>query len=451
MSVAAPGVIPAAGPAAELLAKIETRTAVIGIVGLGYVGLPLARAVHRAGYPVLGYDVDPAKITALEAGRTYLEHLGEELSRELAASDRFDATSDRSRLAEADVILLCVPTPLGRHNEPDLTYVLDSTRMCAEVLRPGQLIVLESTTYPGTTRDEMGPILVAGGLKSGADFFLAYSPEREDPGRVGTSTESIPKLVGGTDPVSGELARIFYESCIAQVHFVETAEIAEAAKLLENIYRAVNIALVNEMKVLLTDMDIDVWKVIEAASTKPFGFQAFYPGPGLGGHCIPIDPFYLTWKAKEIGRTTKFIELAGEINRQMPHYVVERVIGALNDARRSLKGSRVLVLGVAYKPDIDDMRESPAAEIIELLEDGGAEVAYHDPHVPVFPRMRRHAIDLTSVPLDQDRLASSDCVLIVTDHKAVDYGFIGRHARLVVDSRNAMDRVADPAATVVKA
>ena len=451
MSVAAPGVIPAAGPAAELLAKIETRTAVIGIVGLGYVGLPLARAVHRAGYPVLGYDVDPAKITALEAGRTYLEHLGEELSRELAASDRFDATSDRSRLAEADVILLCVPTPLGRHNEPDLTYVLDSTRMCAEVLRPGQLIVLESTTYPGTTRDEMGPILVAGGLKSGADFFLAYSPEREDPGRVGTSTESIPKLVGGTDPVSGELARIFYESCIAQVHFVETAEIAEAAKLLENIYRAVNIALVNEMKVLLTDMDIDVWKVIEAASTKPFGFQAFYPGPGLGGHCIPIDPFYLTWKAKEIGRTTKFIELAGEINRQMPHYVVERVIGALNDARRSLKGSRVLVLGVAYKPDIDDMRESPAAEIIELLEDGGAEVAYHDPHVPVFPRMRRHAIDLTSVPLDQDRLASSDCVLIVTDHKAVDYGFIGRHSRLVVDSRNAMDRVADPAATVVKA
>ena len=451
MSVAAPGVIPATGPAADLFARIESRTAVIGIVGLGYVGLPLARAVHRAGYPVLGYDVDPAKITALEAGRTYLEHLGEELSRELAASDHFSATSDRTRLAEADVILLCVPTPLGRHNEPDLTYVLDSTRMCAEVLRPGQLIVLESTTYPGTTRNEMGPILAADGLESGTDFFLAYSPEREDPGRVGTSTESIPKLVGGTDPVSGELARVFYESCIADVHFVETAEIAEAAKLLENIYRAVNIALVNEMKVLLTDMDIDVWKVIEAASTKPFGFQAFYPGPGLGGHCIPIDPFYLTWKAKEIGRTTKFIELAGEINRQMPHYVVDRVIGALNDARRSLKGSRVLVLGVAYKPDIDDMRESPAAEIIELLEDGGAEVAYHDPHVPVFPRMRRHAIDLTSVPLDQERLASSDCVLIVTDHKAVDYGFVGRHASLVVDSRNAMERVADPAATVVKA
>lgn len=451
MSVAAPGVIPATGPAAELHAKLQNRTAVIGIVGLGYVGLPLARAVHNAGYPVLGFDVDPRKVKALTEGETYLDHLGPELTRELAASDRFEATDDDSRLSGADVILLCVPTPLGPHNEPDLTYVLDSTRMCAKGLRPGQLIVLESTTYPGTTRDEMGPVLEATGLSMGTDFFVAYSPEREDPGRVGLSTETIPKLVGGVDPVSGELSRIFYESCIADIHFVESAEIAEAAKLLENIYRAVNIALVNELKVLLTDMDIDVWKVIEAAKTKPFGFQAFYPGPGLGGHCIPIDPFYLTWKAKEIGRTTKFIELAGEINRDMPRYVVSRVIGALNDIGHSLKGANVLVLGVAYKPDIDDMRESPAAEIIDLLEAGGADVSYHDPHVPLFPRMRRHDIKLESIPLDQDRLAASDVVLIVTDHRAVDYAFVGQHARLIVDSRNAMADVTDPAATVVKA
>ncbi|MFK7958899.1 MAG: nucleotide sugar dehydrogenase [Phycisphaerales bacterium] len=447
MSTAAP----AASPAAELRRRLDERTAVIGIVGLGYVGLPLARAVHRAGYPVLGYDVDPAKITALEEGTTYLEHLGEDLSRELAASDRFAVTCDDSRLAEADVILLCVPTPLGKHNEPDLSFVLDSTRMCAKVLRRGQLIVLESTTYPGTTRDEMGPILEAGGLRCGEDFFLAYSPEREDPGRQGTTTETIPKLVGGCDAISGELANQFYTSCIAQVHFVESAEIAEAAKLLENIYRAVNIAMVNELKMLLTDMDIDVWQVIEAASTKPFGFQPFFPGPGLGGHCIPIDPFYLTWKAKEIGRTTRFIELAGEVNRGMPRYVVDRVTSALNDDGHSLKDAEILIIGVAYKPDIDDMRESPAAEIIDLLDEAGANVAYHDPHVPVFPRMRKHDIDLQSVDLSDERLAAADCVLVVTDHQAVDYARIGAKARLVVDSRNAMIGVTDPAARVLKA
>ena len=451
MTVATSSPIPATGPAAELHARLQDRTAVVCILGLGYVGLPLARAVHKAGFPVVGYDVDPEKIRALEAGHTYLEHLGPELARELAASDSFEATSDAGRIGEADVVLLCVPTPLGPHNEPDLTYVLESTRMCARTLRRGQLLVLESTTYPGTTRDEMGPILEADGLRMGEDFFLAYSPEREDPGRVGTSTETIPKLVGGTDRVSGELARLFYASCIAEVHPVASAEVAEAAKLLENIYRAVNIALVNELKVVLTDLDIDVWQVIEAAKTKPFGFQAFYPGPGLGGHCIPIDPFYLTWKAKEIGRTTKFIELAGEINRDMPRYVTGRLISALNEDGRSLNGADVLVLGVAYKPDIDDMRESPAAEIIELLDAGGARVSYHDPHVPAFPRMRRHSIDLRSVPLDPERLSAADCVLIVTDHRAVDYELVGRHARLVVDSRNAMASVAEPAARVVKA
>ena len=441
-----------ASPADSLRERIENRTAVIGIVGLGYVGLPLARAVHEAGYPVLGFDVDQAKIDALDAGETYLDHLGEELVTTLSKSDRFRATNKPDALAEADVILLCVPTPLGQHNEPDLSYVLDSTRLCANVLRPGQLIVLESTTFPGTTRDEMGPILEAGGLKMGTDFFVAYSPEREDPGRQGFSTASIPKLVGGVDPVSGDLAHRFYRNSISEVHFVETAEIAEAAKLLENIYRAVNIAMVNEMKVILAEMDIDVWQVIDAAKTKPFGFQAFYPGPGLGGHCIPIDPFYLTWQAKAIGHTTRFIELAGEINRAMPAYVVNRVMNALNDDSKAMRGSEVLILGVAYKPDIDDMRESPAAEIIDLLEEHGANVSYHDPHVPVFPRMRDHNIDLKSVALDEALLRGADAVVIVTDHAAVDYDFVGANCSLIVDSRNAMAGIkSSPKARIVKA
>jgi UDP-N-acetyl-D-glucosamine dehydrogenase len=351
-----------------------------------------------------------------------------------------------------------VPTPLGAHNEPDLSYVLDSTRMVASVLRPpangAQLVVLESTTYPGTTRGEMSPILESSGLRCGVDFFLAFSPEREDPGRRNTTTASIPKLVGGVDPVSTDLAMAFYSRAIKEVHRVSSAEVAETAKLLENIYRAVNIALVNELKVLLTDMGIDVWEVIAAASTKPFGFQPFYPGPGLGGHCIPIDPFYLTWKAKEIGRHTKFIELAGEINKHMPHYVLSRVVAALNDQQKSLRGSKVLVIGIAYKPNIDDTRESPAAEIIELLRSGGAQVSYHDPHVPIFPKMRDHQIDLKSVTLNDKTLGAADCVLIITDHEAVDWPAIARHAKLIVDSRNAMARFvggANVAGVLVKA
>lgn len=439
-------------PAATLMERFESATATIGVVGLGYVGLPLVRVAHEAGFPVVGYDRDRTKIDTLNRGETYLKHLGDDLAKELAASERFKATAESKDLVSADAILLCVPTPLGPHREPDLSFVLDSTKMVAGILRKGQLVVLESTTYPGTTRDEMLPILEKeSGLRCGKDFFLAYSPEREDPGRPDYNTATIPKLVGGIDEVSTDLAVAMYRNLVSEVHRVSTVEVAEAAKLLENIYRAVNIAMVNELKTLFAEMKIDIWEVIEAASTKPFGYQAFYPGPGLGGHCIPIDPFYLTWKAKAIGRNTKFIELAGEINAQMPVYVVSQVISALNARGRALKGARVLIIGIAYKRDIDDVRESPAAEIIELLWTGGAKVSYHDPHVPTFPEMRDHNIDLTSQPLTEQTLKDYDCVLIVTDHTSVDYEKIGTHAPLVVDSRNAMSRVPNPTATIVKA
>lgn len=438
--------------AADLLKKFESKTATIGVVGLGYVGLPLSHAILHAGYKVVGFDIDQRKIDNLKAGHPYIHHLGQEFFTYLQKNQGFLGTTNPKDLQKADAILLCVPTPLGKHKEPDLSFVLDSTRLAASVLRKGQLVVLESTTYPGTTRDEMGPILDATGLKRNEDYFLAYSPEREDPGSAGFSAAIIPKLVGGTDEVSGRLAHALYSRVVKEAHLVSTAEIAETAKLLENIFRAVNIALVNEMKTLLTDMDIDVWEVIKAASTKPFGFMPFYPGPGLGGHCIPIDPFYLTWQAKAIGRSTRFIELAGEVNTAMPHYVIERTQGALNDDRKSLKGAKVLVIGVAYKKNIDDARESPSAEIIELLRDRGAEVTYHDPHIPVYPSMRKYRIDLQSVTLTPKVLSESDCVLILTDHDAVDYAQMAQHAPLVVDTRNAMHRVpvAQRKARVVK-
>ncbi len=437
--------------ASELRTKLQQKTATIGVVGLGYVGLPLVRAVHDSGFPVIGFDVDEEKVRMLKAGANYLHHLGDDLTAELAQSDRFEPTSDALRLADADVIVLCVPTPLGVHREPDLSFVLRSTEMAAKVLRRGQLVVLESTTYPGTTRGEMLPILERTGLTCGTDFFLAYSPEREDPGRAEVTTSSIPKLVGGVDVHSTDLSMEFYTRVIDQVHRVSTAEVAEAAKLLENIYRAVNIALVNELKVLLTEMDVDVWEVVEAASTKPFGFQPFYPGPGLGGHCIPIDPFYLSWKAREIGLDTRFIELAGEINRQMPKYVVNRVAGALNDDGKALHGANVLVVGIAYKPNVDDIRESPAAEVIELLMDGGANVSYHDPLVPKFPSMRKYDIQLESTSLSEQSLQNVDAVLIVTNHNVIDYNLLGRSAKLIVDTRNAMAGQSDIAARIVKA
>ncbi|MFO0961437.1 MAG: nucleotide sugar dehydrogenase [Phycisphaerales bacterium] len=427
--------------AATLLKKIESKNATIGIVGLGYVGLPLAHAILHAGYKVVGFDIDKRKIDSIKAGKPYIHHLGKEFFTYLQKNKDFLGTTDKQDLKKADAILLCVPTPLGHHKEPDLSFVLDSTRLTASILRKGQIVVLESTTYPGTTRDEMGPILDATGLKRNEDYFLAYSPEREDPGSAKFNAAIIPKLVGGTDEASGLIAHALYSRVVKEAHLVSTAEIAETAKLLENIFRAVNIALVNEMKTLLTDMNIDVWEVIKAASTKPFGFMPFYPGPGLGGHCIPIDPFYLTWQAKAIGRSTRFIELAGEVNTAMPHYVIERTQGALNDDCKSLKGAKVLVIGVAYKKNIDDSRESPSAEIIELLRDRGAKVTYHDPHIPVYPSMRKYRIDLKSVPLTPANLKSSDCVLILTDHDAVDYKLLAKHAKLIVDTRNAMAQV----------
>lgn len=425
--------------AALLRQRLTDRQASIGVVGLGYVGLPLLRAFFRAGFPVIGFDVDQEKIDMLGRGESYLKHLGEDYIADFASSDRFTATSDPAKLADADVVILCVPTPLGGHGEPDMSYIVRSSEMVAKVLRKGQLVTLESTTYPGTTRGDMVPILEQSGLKAGEDFFVAYSPEREDPGRQDHSTQTIPKLVGGTDEASGELATLCYSAAIAEVVPVDNAEIAEAAKLLENIYRCVNIALVNELKPVLADMGIDIWKVVAAAKTKPFGFQAFYPGPGLGGHCIPIDPYYLTWKAREFGHHTRFIELAGEVNNSMPTYVVRRAMEGLNGLGKAMRGSRVLVVGLAYKPDVDDVRETPAAEIIKLLFEHGADVSYHDPHVPLFAGMRKYMeYRMHSTPLDAEAIKQADCVLIVTDHKAVDWQLIGDHAKLVVDSRNAM-------------
>ncbi len=426
--------------AKELLAKIEDRTATVAVVGLGYVGLPLLHAMHQAGFRAIGYDRDERKVEMLQKGQTYLHHLGTEMVTTLSGSDRFEPTCDPAKLADADAVILCVPSPLGKHNEPDMSYIVNSTEMVARYLKRGQLVSLESTTYPGTTRGDCLPILEKTGLKAGEDFFMAFSPEREDPGRKSHDTKTIPKLVGGTDPASTKLAHTLYSAAVAQAIAVDSAEIAEAAKLLENIYRAVNIALVNELKPVLQTMDIDIWKVVDAAATKPFGFQAFYPGPGLGGHCIPIDPFYLTWKAKEFGHNTKFIELAGEINSAMPRYVVERTMDGLNACGKAMKGAKVLIAGVAYKPDVDDIRETPAAAIITMLQERGADTEYHDPHVPVFPRMRRYGDlpDLESVQLTAEKIKAADAVLVVTNHKAIDWELIARNASLVVDTRNTM-------------
>jgi len=441
-----------------LKAKLGDRSAVAGIIGLGYVGLPLADTLHEGGLHVLGFDVDPKKMEMLATGESYLKHLGADMVLRLSKSDRFEATTDFGRLAEADVVLVCVPTPVGTHEEPDLTYVLSSARDIGRSLRPGQLIVLESTTYPGTTRDEFLPTLLEAHrgvgseeLQSGRDFFVAFSPEREDPGRKSHTTSTIPKLVGGLDDAATKLAAQLYKIGVESVIEVSSAEVAEAAKILENVFRAVNIALVNELKMILTSMKIDVWEVIAAASTKPFGFMPFYPGPGLGGHCIPIDPFYLTWRAKEVGQPTLFIELAGQINRQMPAYVVDRVAEALNDDSKPLRGSRVLILGLAYKPNVDDTRETPAAEIISLLSDRGADIRYHDPHVLSFPRKRDYSFDLNSVPLSPETLEQADCVVIATDHDAIDWEVVGRYAKLVVDTRNAMSKIEGASARIVKA
>ncbi|MCA9029834.1 MAG: nucleotide sugar dehydrogenase [Planctomycetaceae bacterium] len=422
----------------SLLERIQNQSALIGVVGLGYVGLPLIDAFVNAGFRCLGFDVDQTKVDHLLQGRSYIKHISSETVADWIAKNQFDATSDMSQLGQADVVIICVPTPLNDSRDPDLSYVESTTRAIAATLRPGQLVVLESTTYPTTTRQVMLPILESTGLSAGKDFFVAYSPEREDPGNAVYSAAKIPKVVGGLDPESLELATALYQQAVVSIVPVSSPEVAEACKILENTYRAVNIALVNELKVLFDRMEIDVWEVINAAKTKPFGFQAFYPGPGLGGHCIPIDPFYLTWLARRYGLTTRFIELAGEVNSRMPEYVVSRLGEFLNDMAKPIKGSKVCVLGAAYKKDVDDPRESPSFVLMELLLQRGADLSYNDPHVPRLPKMRHHNLPvMESQELTADFLAAQDCVLIATDHSAYDYDHIVKHSRLVVDTRNA--------------
>jgi UDP-N-acetyl-D-glucosamine dehydrogenase len=418
----------------SLVEKFRSRTARVGVLGLGYVGLPLALRFTEAGLQTLGFDIDPAKVATLLRGETYIKTI----ARERIAAARakgMDATTDYARAADMDALVICVPTPLTAAREPDLSYVVATTEALAPYLHAGQLVSLESTTYPGTTEEELGPRIAARGLTFGEDFFLAYSPEREDPGNPKFDTRNIPKLVSGVTPGCLEAGSALYAQAVERVVPMSSTRAAELTKLLENIHRAVNIGLVNEMKIVADRMGIDIHEVVRAAATKPFGFTPYYPGPGLGGHCIPIDPFYLTWKARQYGVNTRFIELAGEVNRAMPEWVVGKVALALNEDGRAIKGSRILVLGLAYKKNVDDVRESPAAEILELLRDRGARLDYSDPHVPRFPRMREHRFELESVPLDADVVASYDCVLLVTDHDAFDYALVLRAARLVVDTR----------------
>jgi UDP-N-acetyl-D-glucosamine dehydrogenase len=439
--------------AERLKQAIEAKEARIGVIGLGYVGLPLALAFTGRGFRVLGFDVDARKVEQLNRGVSYIPHMDAQRIREGVDTGRLAATEDFDRLSEVDAIVICVPTPLDVHHEPDMTYIVATTEEVARRLRPGQLVVLESTTYPGTTDELMRERLEAGGLVLGQDFFLAFSPEREDPGNPKFSTTTIPKVVGGVDQVSGDLAEALYRQAIGEVVRVSSARAAEATKLTENIFRAVNIALVNELKVIYERMGIDVWEVLDAAETKPVGFMRFNPGPGWGGHCIPIDPFYLTWKAREFGAYTRFIELAGEINTRMPEHVVDRVAAALNDLGKPLKGSRVLILGLSYKPDISDDRESPSYRLMDLLDERGAEVAYHDPHVPVIQPSREHGhwAGFESVPWDRETIESHDAIVISTDHSAVDYGRLAEWARLIVDTRNAMAGIDAPAGKVWKA
>jgi len=408
----------------------------VGIIGLGYVGLPLVREFVKQGLTVVGFDVDDAKVKALSRGESYLRHIDAALVKGWVAGGRFTATHDFSRLEQTDAILICVPTPLTQHREPDLSYVVATCETVAAHLKKGQLVVLESTTYPGTTTEVMQPILESTGLRAGVDFYLAYSPEREDPGNRSFSTASIPKVVGGHTPACLERAVSLYRR-ITEVVPVSSTQVAEAAKILENTYRAVNIALVNELKMLFDSMEIDIWEVIAAASSKPFGFHPFYPGPGLGGHCIPIDPFYLTWKAKELDIRTRFIELAGEINSQQPHYVVQKAVDALNRHGKSIKGSKVLIIGMAYKKDIDDVRESPSLKIYDLLQRREAVVAYYDPYVPeTGPHRHYPQVRIRSIAYSASKLASFDLVLIVTDHSGIPYDEILDRAQLIVDTRN---------------
>jgi UDP-N-acetyl-D-glucosamine dehydrogenase len=432
---------------------IEGKTATVGVIGLGYVGLPLIRAFTSAGFRCMGFDVDQSKVDKLIAGESYIKHIDPKGLVQLIRDKKFEPTADLGRLSEPDCIIICVPTPLNESRDPDLSYIDGTAQSIARSLRPGQLVVLESTTHPTTTRVNVLPVLEGTGLRCGKEYFLAFSPEREDPGNAHFQAATIPKVVGGFDEKSADLACALYRKAVVEVIRVSSLEVAEACKILENTYRAVNIALVNELKILYDKLGIDVWEVIDAAKTKPFGFQAFYPGPGLGGHCIPIDPFYLTWLARKHGEQTRFIELAGEVNAHMPQYVVNRVAEFLNEQRKPINGSRIAILGMAYKKDVDDPRESPSFELMKLLRERGAMLSYNDPHVPMLPRMR-HYPDMPAMvsrELTPEYLRAQDCVLIATDHSAYDSAFIVAHSQLVVDTRNATKSVREGREKIRKA
>ena len=436
----------------NLSKKIENKSARIAIIGMGYVGFPLTLATLRAGYSVVGFDTNQKKIEKLKNGEVYLKHFDKSLFIEISENKSFYPTSRLNELTDVDIILICVPTPLGKHNEPDLSYILDSVESLKSCLKKEQLIILESTTYPGTTRNEMGSIIKDNicekNITIGQDLFIAYSPEREDPGNAKHTTTSIPKLVGGIDKNSGDLAEAFYRNVVQKVFRVSSSEVAESAKLLENIYRAVNIALVNETKMILDKLNIDIWEVIEAASTKPFGFEKFTPGPGLGGHCIPIDPFYLAWKARSAGKITRFIELAGEINRAMPKYVVETLSNSLNQLNKPISNSKILIVGVAYKPNIDDSRESAAIEIIKQLKSHNANINYHDPYISQFNNIQDHQdinkLNLSSVELTKETIVKYDATMIVTDHDSINWPLIAEYSNLIIDTRNAIENKAGP-------
>jgi len=427
--------------------KFKNKEALIGIVGLGYVGLPLMLRYNAIGFRVLGIDIDESKVGKLNAGHSYIEHIPADKIA-AACQSGFEATTDFRRVSECDALILCVPTPLNKYREPDMSFVIDTTNALKPYLRAGQIVSLESTTYPGTTEEELLPRVQEGGLVVGDSIFLVYSPEREDPGNPNFETRTIPKVIGGHTRACLEVGIALYEQAIDQVVSVSSTKAAEMTKLLENIHRAVNIGLVNEMKIVADRMGIDIFEVVDAAATKPFGFTAYYPGPGLGGHCIPIDPFYLTWKAREYGLHTRFIELSGEVNQAMPEYVLGKLMDGLNDSGKAVKGSKVLVLGIAYKKNVDDMRESPSVEIMELIEAKGGIVAYSDPHVLVFPKMREHHFELSSEALTAENLARFDAVVLATDHDKFDYELIKQHAKLIVDSRG---KYRAPAPHIIKA
>lgn len=430
-------------PLETLIQKIENKDFTLGVIGLGYVGLPMSLTFLRKGVRVIGFDLDPYKIKMISQGKSYIKHISSDDLSTHVETGLFSATDDFEKLSVPDALLICVPTPLTKSREPDLRYIETTAQSIAKVIRPGQIIVLESTTYPGTTVEILQPILEESGLKAGVDFALVFSPEREDPGNKNYGTANIPKIVGGIEPQSTKIGKALYATALEEIVAVSTTQVAEMTKLLENIFRSVNIALVNELKPLCLRMGIDIWEVIEAADTKPFGYMPFYPGPGLGGHCIPIDPFYLTSKAREYDIPTKFIELAGEVNTAMPYFVITRTMEALNEQGKALKNAKILLLGIAYKKDIDDDRESPSYKLLELLKEKGADISYNDPHIPKLRPTRHYSYHLESTPITKETLRNADCVLVATDHTAYDYNFILQHANLIVDTRNVFSKSND--------